>query len=61
MTSLQLKVETNEDTIKIKQGLYERVLEFIDNFELEKYQKIKREIDNKKQNLSEQEVEVDKA
>ena len=60
VTSLQLKVGEDEDTLKIKQGLYERVLEFIDNFELEKYQKIKREIDNKKQNLSEQEVEVDK-
>ena len=59
VTSLQLKVGEDEDALKIKQGLYERVLEFIENFELDEYQKIKREIDNKKQNLNEHEVEVD--
>ena len=59
VTSLQLKVGEDEGALKIKQGLYERVLEFIENFELDEYQKIKREIDNKKQNLNEHEVEVD--
>ena len=39
VTSLLLKVGEDEETLKIKQGLYERVIEFIDNFEFEKYQK----------------------
>lgn len=60
VTSLQLKVGEDEQSLKIKQGLYERVIEFINCFELEKYQKIKQEIDFKKQNLNEQELEVDR-
>ena len=60
VTSLILKVGEDEETLKIKQGLYERVLEFIDNFEFEKYQKIKYEIDKKQERLIEQEGLVDK-
>jgi len=60
VTSLMLKVGEDEETLKIKQGLYERVLEFIDNFEFEKYQKIKYEIDKKQERLIEQESLVDK-
>ena len=40
--------------------MYERVLEFIDNFELSKFQKTKAQIDSKKLLLSEHEVEIDK-
>jgi len=60
VTSLLLKVGEDEDKLKIKQGLYEKVIEFIDNFEIGKYQKIKNEIDNKQQQLNEQEDRVDK-
>ena len=60
VTSLILKVGEDEETLKIKQSLYERVLEFIDNFEFEKYQKIKYEIDKKQERLIEQESLVDK-
>jgi len=60
VTSLLLKVGEDEETLKIKQGLYERVIEFIDNFEYDKYQKIKNDIDDKKEDLTEQENQVDK-
>jgi len=60
VTDLLLKVDKHEETLKIKQGLYERVLEFIDNFEFDKYQKAKIEIDDKKQTLSEHETEIDR-
>ena len=60
VTSLVLKTGEDEETLKIKQGLYERVIEFVDNFELEKYQKIKYEIDKKQEHLVEQESLVDK-
>ena len=60
ITSLMLKVDKDEETLKIKQGLYERVLEFIDNFELSKFQKTKAQIDSKKLLLSEHEVEIDR-
>jgi len=60
VTSLMLKVGEDEETLKIKQGLYERVIEFIDNFEFEKYQKIKNDIDDKKEDLTEHENQVDK-
>ena len=60
ITSLMLKVDKDEETLKIKQGLYERVLEFIDNFELSKFEKTKAQIDSKKLLLSEHEVEIDK-
>jgi DNA repair exonuclease SbcCD ATPase subunit/DNA repair exonuclease SbcCD nuclease subunit len=60
VTSLLLKVGEDEETLKIKQGLYEKVIEFIDNFEYDKYQKIKNDIDDKKEDLTEQENQVDK-
>jgi exonuclease SbcC len=60
ITSLMLKVDKDEETLKIKQGLYERILEFIENFELSKFQKAKVQIDSKKALLSEHETEIDK-
>ena len=57
---LRLKVDKDEETLKIKQGLYERVLEFIENFELSKFQKAKTQIDSKKVLLLEHESVIDK-
>jgi DNA repair exonuclease SbcCD ATPase subunit len=58
--SLASKVDKDEETLKIKQQLYERVLEFIDNFELDKFQKAKTQIDSKRLSLSEHETEIDR-
>ena len=60
VTSLLLKVGEDEEVLKVKQGLYERIIEFIDDFELEKYQKIKNEIVHKRNQLTDQEEQVDK-
>ena len=60
ITSLVLKVDKDEGTLKIKQALYERVLEFIDGFELDKFQKAKNQIDAKKLLLLEHETEIDR-
>ena len=59
ITSLMLKVGKDEETLKIKQGLYERVIEFIENFELDKHRKTKQQIDSKKELLSEHESQIE--
>jgi len=57
---LALKAGKGEEALKIKQSLYKRILEFIDNFEFERYQEIKNEIDNKQEFLSEHKDQIDK-
>ena len=60
ITSLNIKNGEIEETLKMKQGLYKKVTEFLDKFDLEHYQNLQNEIDSKKLYLSENETKIDK-
>ena len=58
--SLKLTNQDNEDALKIKQGVYKKIIDFLDKFELEKYQSLKETIESNKSQLSRHEDVLDK-
>ena len=49
-----------EEALKIKQGLYKKVTEFLHDFDLQKYQNLQNDINAKKSELADYESKVDK-
>mgnify|MGYP003643982237 FL=1 len=60
VTALNLKMTEDENTLRIKQGLYEKVIEFIEEFDLGHYQKLQKEINERREKLTDKEKVVDK-
>ena len=58
--SLKLSNQDNEDDLKIKQGVYKKIINFLDDFELEKYRGLKETIESNKSKLSKQEDILDR-
>ena len=58
--SLKLSNQDNEDDLKIKQGVYKKIINFLDDFELEKYRGLKEAIESNKSKLSKQEDILDR-
>ena len=58
--SLKLKNGDNENELKIKQGVYKKIVDFLEDFELQKFQDLQREIENNRDKLKEHEDIVDK-
>jgi DNA repair exonuclease SbcCD ATPase subunit len=60
LTSLDLRNTEIQTDLKVKQGVYRKVTDFLDEFDLELYQNLQNEINNKKNELNEYEAKVDK-
>ena len=60
ITALNLKIAEDEGILKTKRGLYEKVTEFIEEFDLKHYQKMQGEIEKRRILLTDKEVVVDK-
>ena len=58
--SLKLANQDNEDALKIKQGVYKKIIDFLDKFELEKYQSLKETIESNRSQLSKHEDVLDR-
>ena len=58
--SLKLSNQDNEDSLKIKQGVYKKIIDFLDEFELEKYQGLKETIESARSKLSKEEDTLDR-
>ena len=60
ITALKIKNSDNENELKIKQGVYKKITNFLDEFELERYQSLQQEIQQNRDKLKEQEGSLDK-
>ena len=60
ITSLKLKNIDNEEQLKIKQGVYKKIVDFLDDFELLKYQNLQRQIQLNKEKLKKKEDNLDR-
>ena len=60
ITAFKLKISENENDLKIKQGVYQKVVSFLDDFELERFENLKNEITEKKVILEEKENVLNK-
>ena len=58
--SLKLSNQDNEDSLKIKQGVYKKIIHFLDEFELQKYQGLKETIESIRNKLSKEEDNLDR-
>ena len=60
ITALKIKIDKNEKDLKTKQGVYQKVVDFLQEFELEKYELLRRKIGINRTKLTEQEDSLDK-
>jgi len=60
ITALQIKIGENESDLKIKQSLYQKVVDFLQEFELEKYESLRHKISTNRTKLKGQEDVLDK-
>lgn len=60
ITALKIKIDKNEKDLKTKQGVYQKVVDFLQEFELEKYELLRRKIGINRTKLTEQEDALDK-
>ena len=60
ITSLKIRNDRNEEELIIKQGVYKKIIDFLDVFELQKFQQLKIEIESNQLRLKEQEDNLDK-
>ena len=58
--SLKLKNGDNEEQLKVKQGVYKKIVNFLDEFELAKYQNLQRQIQQNRDKLKEKEDNLDR-
>ena len=58
--SLKLSNQDNVDDLKIKQGVYKKIINFLNDFELDKYQNLKEEIESIRSKLSKEEDTLDR-
>ena len=60
VTSLKLKIGDCSDQLKVKQGVYQKVISFLEDFDLQHYQAVSQEIQEKQKALSNEESSIDK-
>ena len=60
ITALKIKIGDNEKELKTKQGVYKKVVDFLKDFELEKYETLRQKIGTNRTNLKEKEDNLDK-
>ena len=60
VTSLKLKIGENEDLLKVKQGVYQKIVAFLKDFDLDKYQALQRKLTENRDELKSQETTLDK-
>ena len=60
VTSLKLKIGENEDLLKMKQGVYQKIVAFLKDFDLDKYQALQRKLTENRDELKSQETTLDK-
>ena len=60
ITALDIKISEDEGTLKTKQGVYQKVTAFLDEFELERYELLQQKITEHQEKLSTQEEHLDK-
>ena len=59
-TALKIKIGDGEKELKTKQGVYKKVVDFLQEFELEKYETLREKIGTHRANLKQQEDSLDK-
>ena len=60
ITALNLKNSKNEDDLKLKQGVYKKITNFLGEFDLQKFEGLQNQIQQNRSKLSLQEEELDK-
>ena len=60
ITSLNLKIFEDEETLKTKQGLYKKIVDFLDGFELDEFELASQRIADKRRFLKTNEAELNK-
>ena len=60
VTALDIKISEDEGALKTKQGVYQKVVAFLDEFELAKYEQLQKRITDHQDNLSTQEESLNK-
>jgi DNA repair exonuclease SbcCD ATPase subunit/DNA repair exonuclease SbcCD nuclease subunit len=60
ITALDIKISEDEGTLKTKQGVYQKVAAFLDEFELEKYESLQQQINEHQLQLKTEEECLDK-
>jgi DNA repair exonuclease SbcCD ATPase subunit len=59
-TALKIKIGDGEKELKTKQGVYKKVVDFLQEFELEKYETLREKIGTHRESLKQQEDSLDK-
>ena len=60
VTSLKIKNDRNEEELITKQGVYKKIIDFLEVFELQRFQQLKVEIESSRLKLKQQEDNLDK-
>ncbi len=60
VTALDIKISEDEGTLKTKQGVYQKVAAFLEEFELIKYENLQQQINEYQQQLEAEEESLDK-
>ena len=60
VTALKLKISEDESKLKVKQGVYAKVVVFLSDFELEKFERLKEQITENREKLNTQEEHLNK-
>ena len=60
LTSLNLKISEDESTLKIKQDLYKKIIDFLSDFDLDEFESLSQQIADKRMNLKVNESELNK-
>lgn len=60
ITAFKIKISESEKDLKTKQGVYQKVVGFLQEFELEKYESLRQKISMNRASLKEQEDTLDK-
>jgi DNA repair exonuclease SbcCD ATPase subunit len=60
ITALDIKISEDEGTLKTKQGVYQKVAAFLDEFELSKYEDLQQQINEHQSQLKTEEETLDK-
>jgi DNA repair exonuclease SbcCD ATPase subunit/DNA repair exonuclease SbcCD nuclease subunit len=60
ITAFKLKISENESDLKIKQGVYQKVVSFLEDFDLQKFEDLKNQITEKTIKLEEKEGVLNK-
>ena len=60
VTALNIKISEDENSLKTKRGVYQKVVQFLDGFDLEKYELLQQKISEHQNSLINQEEHLDR-